>query len=240
MTESGVGKRVWVAMGLTLFALLFFAPSGEGATLLQKILKISGIAANPTGLRGSSTVAGEIWITDQDMRNPRLLAGDAAYRTPIFTDDDSVVLALRDETLVRIPLRGSPVALATVQGVEKLVGIDEAGFVLVTMKDAGVPPLALLSPSDGVLEPLPRPQTPKERLLVEEARGDIRTYGAIVLSVGVVQRKTMAGNIEWIDVFARTGADTAKNITECDGANCGQPSLSANGNRVVYVREQPR
>ena len=239
MTDSGIGKRAWAAIGLTLFAFLS-AASAESATLLQKILKISGIPANPTGLRGSSAVAGEIWITEEDMRNPRLLAGDAAYRTPIFTESDSVVLALRDDTLVRIPLRGSPVVLANVPGAEKLVGIDEAGFVLVTTKDAGVPPLALLSTSSGLLEPLPRPQTQKERLLVEEARGDTRTYGAIVLSVGAVQRKTMAGNIEWTDVFATRGAGTARNISECDGANCGQPSLSASSNRVVYIREQPR
>ena len=49
-------------------------------------------------------------------------------------------------------------------------------------------------------------------------------------------KEGLAGAVEWRDVYLkREGRDTV-NVSNCDGVNCGQPSLSPSGRWVVYIK----
>ena len=42
--------------------------------------------------------------------------------------------------------------------------------------------------------------------------------------------------LEWTDVFIKEADKRPRNLSQCDGVNCSQPSLSADRRRVVFVR----
>ena len=65
-----------------------------------------------------------------------------------------------------------------------------------------------------------------------------RTYGQTTVYVKEHTKKGMAGPIAWTDVYLQQGQQNPLNLSQCDGQNCGQPSLSQHGRMVVYIREK--
>jgi hypothetical protein len=74
--------------------------------------------------------------------------------------------------------------------------------------------------------------------LLDEVRGQDRTYGGTNLVVRPQQRRSSDDSIEWIEIFVQRNHDAPHQITSCDGSNCGQPALSSTGTRVAYIREK--
>src|ERR1700730_14861451 len=81
-------------------------------SVLSKLLRIAGLTAAPSQMRGPADDAavGDIWIANVDGRSARALTSDGGYRSPIFNGSD--VLALRANAIVRLAVqRGSAVAV---------------------------------------------------------------------------------------------------------------------------------
>jgi len=62
--------------------------------------------------------------------------------------------------------------------------------------------------------------------MVEDLEGWSRTYGDKHVYVEKVTKLAMSGTIEWVDVFYSAGDAKPVDVSNCDGTNCGQPSLS--------------
>src|ERR1700675_2145883 len=92
-------------------------------SVLSKLLRIAGLTAAPSQMRGPADDAavGDIWMVNVDGRSARALTSDGGYRSPIF--NGSEVLAIRANAIVRPGVqRGNAVVVQRVPGVVKLVG----------------------------------------------------------------------------------------------------------------------
>ena len=76
--------------------------------LLSKLLRIAGLTAAPSQMRGpaDNAAVGDIWIASVDRRSARALTTNGGYRSPIFVNDTPVVLALRGNSVVRLGAQG--------------------------------------------------------------------------------------------------------------------------------------
>ena len=227
---------------LALFGVLGFAGSSASAAdaFLDRMLNIFGITASPGQLRGDATVAaGQIWVADIASGRRRAVTADATYRWPIYDYPGTGVLALRGDALVSVsPSAPTATVVHRIPGIEKLIGFDrrDPDKILVVMDRADAP-LASLSRKTGKLSFLPfDPKSDDHLRMLGHARGEERVYGEIRLKVERMTRETLAGPEEWTDVLLQGAGAPSRNISDCDGTPCGQPSLSADGRQITYVR----
>jgi hypothetical protein len=131
-----------------------------------------------------------------------------------------------------------PPILRKIPGVEKLVGFDRNDHEkLLVVLDKDTAPLALLSLKTGNLTPLPYdPKSKEHRLMLSHVKGQQRVYGIARVYVKKESKKAMEGEREWGEVYLQQGEAMPHNISDGDGVNCGQPSLSPDGKAVVYIR----
>jgi hypothetical protein len=61
-------------------------------------------------------------------------------------------------------------------------------------------------------------------------------YGDKTLSIRHQEKQSLAGTVDYVDTFLRVDDSEPVNVSKCDGANCGQPSLSADGTRIVFIK----
>jgi hypothetical protein len=69
------------------------------------------------------------------------------------------------------------------------------------------------------------------------------SYGRGLMASGIIYvqkqtKKALSGTVEWHDVFLQVDSEPPVDVSQCDGANCGQPSLAADGHWLVFVRTQ--
>jgi hypothetical protein len=72
--------------------------------------------------------------------------------------------------------------------------------------------------------------------MVENLEGWTRTYGDKRIYVQRQAKQALSGTVEWSDVFLEGGGQDPVNVSRCDGADCGQPSLSADGRLLIFVK----
>ena len=147
--------------------------------LLSKLLRIAGLTAAPSQMRGpaDNAAVGDIWIANVDRRPARALTTNGGYRSPIFVNDTPVVLALRGNSVVRLGAQGgSAIPLAGAPKIVKLVGIDATspGEVIVLL-DAAASPLGVLSLQSGKVSPLPYDDSSDEQRRMLDTVG----YGSV-------------------------------------------------------------
>ena len=222
-------------------ALLFCQPA-RAETFLQKILRTTGISATPSQQRALGEEmegGGEIRLADVKTGSLQKLSASAGFRSPIFTADDRAVLAVKDGKLWRISLAGGPAQkLHDVAGLTKLVGLDrdDPDKILVIIERARVPVVALLSIASGkTTEIRTMPKLSEDRKLLSHLKGWERVYGDTKIYPQAQTREGLAGTVEWHDVFLKKGDAEPFNVSRCDGANCGQPSLSGDETKVVFI-----
>lgn len=209
----------------------------------EKVLRISGISASPSTLRGpgDEVVSGQIYVVEIGSMKARTLAPGDGYRSPVFVPKSNDILALEGSTIVRIPLGGgAPTSLYAVNAISKLVGLsqDNANELLILRENrSGQTEVGLLSLGTGVVAPISYdPASIEDNHLLEHLRSWDRVYGDKSLYVKAQEKHTLSGIVEYVDVFLRVGNGQPLDVSNCDGANCGQPSLSSDGARVVFIR----
>jgi hypothetical protein len=74
--------------------------------------------------------------------------------------------------------------------------------------------------------------------MVENLQSWDRVYGDKRVYVKRETKQAMSGPVEWTDVFQRVNSQEPVNVSRCDGANCGQPSMSADGRLIVFVKAE--
>ena len=208
----------------------------------HKVLRVSGIAVSPNTLKGpgDEVVHGQIWIADLVSGSTRRLNSIGGFRSPVFLGGDDL-LALKDASVVRVSLSGGKVAsLYPAASIIKLVGLsmDDPDKVLVLLHgNSDLPTVALLSVSTGRFDSLPYDRSSvDDRHMVEQMLAWDRDYGDTNLYIDQQTKSGMSGTLSWTDVFLKRKGGTPIDVSKCNGVNCGQPSLSADGKSVAYVK----
>jgi len=209
----------------------------------ERVLKFLGISASPGTLKGPEITSGQLWLADLQSNTTRPLTSSEGYRSPIFLVGNKDLLALRGSEVMRIPsVGGEGKRLYSVDGILKLVGASSADaatvlILLQTEAAGGHPRVGELTVSTGKVTPLPYDPASKEDLqMVEDLAGWSRTFGQRHIYVEKQSKKALSSTVEWRDVFLRVDSQPAVDVSHCDGANCGQPSLSADGHWLVFVQ----
>jgi hypothetical protein len=219
------------------------APAQSKETFWQWVLRFSGVSANPSTLKGADDepAAGQVWTADLRSDAVRKITPEDGYRSPVFYPNGADILALQDTDVVRISAGGNPTAkLHHVAGITKLVGfsLDDPDEVLILREDdEGHPSVARLSLKTGAVALLPYdPQSSRDRQVLEDLQGWQRTYGATTVYVKRESKETLSGMVERTNVFVKSAGKDPVNVSRCDTTNCGQPSLSPDGTRVLFIK----
>jgi len=210
---------------------------------IDRVLKYLGISDSPGTLKGpgDEVVKGDLWVADLISGSTHLLAR-GSYRSPVFVLGSSDVLALNGSDLMLFSAAsGDGKKLSSIMGPTKLVGsgMDDPDNVLL-LRSGGAgshPQVAILSISTGKVTPIEYDAAASADLqMVENLEGWTRIYGDKQVSVRRQTKQALSGPVEWSDVFLKADGQEPVNVSRCNGANCGQPSLSADGRFVVFVK----
>jgi hypothetical protein len=210
-------------------------------TLLAKLLRIAGLTATPSQMRGAGDEigTGNIWLVGVDGAGPSAVTIDGGYRSPVFSIGDNSLTALKGDDIVRFRIDGGRAAqLQQVTGVTKLVGFDGGDSdSLVVLLDNPNSPLGAISLRTGRVTLLPfDAASADDRRALAQVRSQERVYGDTSIYTKTETKRGLARNIEWLDVYVKRGAAAPRNISACDGTNCSQPALSADGRRIAFVK----
>ena len=238
-------RAVRVAPWLLLLAVLLAAQSQKKTeSFWAKVLRISGVSATPSSLRGEGRVtSGDIWwVIVAQKPVPQRLTRGGEYNSPVFDSKGENILALKGGDLYRVPVDGDPpVKLHNLTSVSKLVGLsrDDPDQILVVTKDAQhIPCAAFLSIQAGTLVRIPHnPLFNEDKVMLAHLAGWERDYGDTRLYTEK-NEKEGAGDItiEFSDVYVKRGSDAPINLTNGKSVSSSQPSLSTDGQRVVFIR----
>jgi hypothetical protein len=228
-----------------VIAVLAVAPPASAESLLDKLLRVSGLTASPAQMRpADDTVeAGNIWVADLDRRTARAITTGGGYRSPIFAPVTGGLYALNGDAIVRISLEtGAAAAIQRVPAVIKLVGFDSSNDdEIVVLRDAGsdASPLGVVSLKTRGIRPLfYDAKNQAERGALGQIRGQDRDYGDTVVYVQTVTKQGLARTVGWTDIFVRRGTGAPQNVSACNGTSCGQPALSSDGRSLAFVKAE--
>jgi hypothetical protein len=221
------------------------APKPQTETFWHKVLRVSGIAESPSTLKGPGDEVehGQIWVAEIAEGGTRKLTDSGGFRSPVFIPGGKDILALKGTYVVRISFpSGKLTSLYAVTGIRKLVGFssddpDQVLALIVAHDTPGDVGVAFLSVSGGKLDPLSYdPLSAGDRHMLEHLSAWDRDYGETRVYIGEQTKSGMAGTLSWTDVFLKKGSNAPIDVSNCDGINCGQPSLSPDGKLLAFVR----
>jgi hypothetical protein len=243
MTMGGVGLLVAAAGGTQTLNKKTTAPPQPKETFWERVLRFSGVSANPNTLKGAEDelVSGQVWTADLRSGAVRKITPEFGYRSPVYYPNGADILVLQGADVVRISSGAEPPAkLYHIAGIVKLVGfsIDDPDQVLMLKEDEqGRTSGSRLSVETGAVRPLPYdPRSSLDRQMVEDLEGWQRTYGGTTVYVKRESQETLSGTAEISNVFVKSAGRDPLNISRCDMTSCGQPSLSPDGNRVLFIK----
>jgi hypothetical protein len=219
------------------------APQRPKETFWERVLRFTGISVNPNTLKGADDelVSGEVWMADLLSGTRRKITADDGYRSPVYFPSGADILVLKGGYVVRISSSGDKAQrLYRIAGITKLVGFSRdapAEVLALTEDEAGRVTPAILSVNAGAITPIPYdPQSSRDRQMLEHLEGWQRSYGDTVVYVKRESRQSLSGTVEVFNVFLKTAGRGPVNVSGCDIANCGQPSLSPDKNRVLFIK----
>jgi hypothetical protein len=148
---------------------------------------------------------------------------------------------LKGADIVRLPVDGgAPLRLFTIKGIIKLVAFNRDvpdQLLILTEGPSSKPGVGWLSVKTGKVIPIQfDPTSSEDQRMVEHLRGWDRVYGDTSVYAHKLTKASFSGSVERTDVFLKTRKGDAINVSRCEDANCGQPSLSADGRRVVFIK----
>lgn len=208
------------------------------------VLSFSGITATPPEPQSGESdphSGGIILIRNLMEKKTRPVSGFDGYRSPIFSFDDSQILALKGDTLVAVDTaNGKDHALFPCPGLAKLVGVD-AKFPekILALKRSGpdlVPGWISLTRKDFTAFDV-QPGIPESVKMLNYLKGWRRDYGDTV----VEERKSRvringdATDVEKVEVWAE-GHYLGLEAEQGNDARHRQPSLSGSRRLLVMIR----
>jgi hypothetical protein len=212
----------------------------------DKVLRVSGISHDPSTLKGpgDEVVSGEIWLAAAGFDRTQKLTATAGYRCPVFIPQSNDILALKAADVVRVARAGGKATkLYTINGITKLIGfsLDDPDKVLALTEAAnGDPGVGMLSLGSGMFTALAyNPTSSRDRKMLEHLQSWDRVYGDESVYLKRQSKESLAGTVEWTDVYLKAGSNQPVDASQCDSVNCGQPSLSADGKLVVFIKAVP-
>jgi hypothetical protein len=232
------------SIGMAMVMAVAISQHEAFAGLWHDLGRISGVSLPTISLKSAdeSVESGDIWIADLVEGTRRQVTQHGGYRSPVFEPDNQHLLALEGATLVRLATAGGEMQkLQSLGSTAKLVGVDkeDGDKVLVIYDEGEIPRIASVSVKKKEVTVIPYdPKSPEDTRLVGHLRGWRRVYGGDTLFQKREKKETMAGTVEWTDVYLKREEKDAANISKCGGANCGQPSMSHDGKHVVYIRQE--
>jgi hypothetical protein len=221
------------------------APKPQTETFWHKVLRVSGIAESPSTLKGPGDEVehGQIWVAEIATGGTRKLTDSGGFRSPVFMPGGKDILALKGTYVVRVSFPSGKVTnLYAVSGIRKLVGFskddsDQVLALIMAHDSSGHPGVAFLSVSGGRLDPLSYdPLSSEDRHMLEHLSAWDRNYGETSVYINQQTKSGLAGTLSWTDVFLKRGSNAPIDVSNCDGINCGQPSLSSDGKLLAFVR----
>jgi hypothetical protein len=248
-----MNRAIFVSLWL-LVAIAFVVAQSQKAQPQKKtesfwaqVLRTLGVSTTPASLRSDDQVtSGDIWwMTASEKAVPLRLTRGGGYSSPVFDAPGQNVLALRNGDLYRVSLSGDPpVKLHTVAGVTKLVGLsrDDPDQMLVVGEDIQqhLPFAALLSIQSGRLVVIPHnPDSSEDQVMLAHLSGWERIYGDTQLYTEKNEKVAPGGmTIQFTDVYLKRAGDAPINLTHGNRVSSSQPSLSEDGKKVVFIREE--
>jgi hypothetical protein len=210
--------------------------SGTAKGFFQQLIESLHVTFQRIGSLGESAVAsGQIWSVEFDASGKPVkpikisAADDLAW--PVLGPSGRIY-AIQKGRIVQLGNDGRSITKVDKQKQWiKLFGVTEQGDVLGMIYENNESILASLR-SDGKIRKHPTPASEEEEkrksILEQENRayaGDRSLY---------VERSTRGGR--GFDVFLKKGEEVI-NVSDCGDDACGQPSLSPDFRRVLYVRK---
>lgn len=187
------------------------------------------------GSLGDSVVDyGQIWSVELDASGkpskPRQIGTTSNLAWPVLGPKGQTIYAIQQDRIVQLSDDGKMVEVVNDQKQwTKLFGVTENGAVLGMVYEDGESKLAMLH-ANGAITLSPTPQSDEEQkrksVLMQEGRsysGNRSLY---------VERSKRGGR--GYDVFFNTGGQVI-NLSDCGDDRCGQPSISPDFRRVLYV-----
>lgn len=229
-------------MGLILVVALCSTFQASAESSLEKWLRVLGISVIPqTKGPGDEMSAGDIWVAmlSGNMTRQRLTF-DGGYRSPVFLSDDRTILALKDDSVVRLSVfGGEPEKGVAVPGVMRLIGVSakNPNEVLMLTDDAdGRTAAGVLSLTDGRIAILAMEMSPDERGTINRLKNWDQVYDNMRLTVEVTTEQGLSGPRTWSNVYMTRTGQSKQNLSRCEDVDCGQPSLSHDKTRVAYIK----
>jgi len=219
-------------------------PPPRKESLRHRLLRVTGLADDPSTLKGlEQSASGQIWVAELRDQRTRGLSAGSGYRSPVFMPGRDGILALSGMDIVRVRMGGGvPERLYAVSGITKMVGFDREApdqLLVVTENARGRPSIGWLSIKTGKVVSIPYdPASSEDRRMVEHVRGWDREYGDTSVYVKSVTGQSLSGQVEWKDVFLKAGDGKPINVSRCAQADCTQPSLSPNGQFIVFIKSE--
>ena len=217
----------------------------KSETFWEKVLRIAGVSKTTGSLRGDEEVTtGDIWwATVSEKATPQRITRGGGYYSPVFDAQGQSVLALKGSDLYRISFSGdAAVKLHTLGGVKKLVGLsrDDPDQLLVVGEDLKrhLPFVALVSVQAGTMAVIPHnPQSSEDQTMLAHLTGWERDYGDTRVYMEKNDKEGPGGiTIEFTDVYLKRGSDPPINLSHGNRISSSQPSLSGDGQKVVFIR----
>jgi hypothetical protein len=219
------------------------AAQSKTESFWDKVLRYTGISHDASNLKGpgDEVVSGQIWLADLGSKTSVKVTAGGGYRSPVFVPGGKEILVLKGSEVVRVGVSGGNlVKRYAIADITKLVGfgVDDPDTVLVLARGAGErPAVGLLSLSSGKVTPMSYdPASSRDLELIEHLQSWERVYGNTRVYTKRQSKETLYGAAEWTDVYLKRGGAEAVDVSECDGVNCGQPSVSADGRSVVFIK----
>ena len=72
--------------------------------------------------------------------------------------------------------------------------------------------------------------------MLSHIRGQDRIYGDTRIYLKTENRRGMNRTLEWTDIYIKRGNAPPRNVGAYYGLNCAQPSLSADGRKLIFIK----
>jgi len=242
-------QNIFVIVLILIGILIFQNPiyTKEEKSILDRLMTFFGITANPTMLKDDSVIErGDIWIVSLAKGStPRQLTFNEFYRTPVFTPNGDSILTLKNEKLLKIPIKNpkASIVLCTLPNVTKLISFHTTSknelLVLAYSPDNKIAP-GVVYVDSGKYALLPnnnKIDQGKYQRFLHYLRSWERVYkdGKLKIYPKTLSKRSFSGNIEWTEIFIEIDKKPPRQLTQCDKANCNQAVLSHDLLQAVYV-----